>query len=259
MRIAVLGTGHMGAWFIGELSKNHTVAVFDIDSSKMEAIAVESVRKLDNLSLLKEFRPQMLLNAVSLKSTMDAFRKAVPYLEPGCLLVDIATIKGELPAFYTDCGFPYVSVHPMFGPRFADWAHLKEENAVIISQSHDEGKRFFREFFSTFGLTLFQFSFQEHDRLMGITLTLPFSASIVFSACVTGGTVPGTTYKRHKAIARKLMEEDDYLLAEVLFNSVSMGQLERITSSLEFLKHVIRDRDYEEAGRFFNRLRENLE
>ncbi|MCP4214590.1 MAG: prephenate dehydrogenase [bacterium] len=259
MRIAVIGTGHMGMWFIRELAKSHPVAVFDTDSQKMEAVSGDSIVKLELLSELETFRPQMVVNAVSLKNTVEAFQVLLPYLGGECMLVDIATIKGSIPDFYEICGRPFVSVHPMFGPRFTDLHSLKGENAVIISESHEDGKEFFREFFRDFGLTLFEYTFAQHDRLMGRTLTLPFASSIVFSACVTGGTVPGTTYKRHKEIARKLMEEDDYLLAEVLFNAVSLEQVEKITSSLEFSKHVIRDRDHEEAGRFFKRLRKNLE
>jgi hypothetical protein len=34
--------------------------------------------------------------------------------------------------------------------------------------------------------------------------------------------------------------------------------VENIVHRLEFLKHVIRAKDYEEAQKFFNKLRENL-
>jgi prephenate dehydrogenase len=146
----------------------------------------------------------------------------------------------------------------MFGPRFADLQQLSDENAVIISESDERGKAFFREFFAAFNLDVFEYSFSRHDQLMGVSLTLPFSASIAFAACAADETVPGTTYAGHKEVARKLFQEDDYLLAEVLFNPTSLKQLERITHALEFLKHVIRAKDYEEAETFFNKLRKNL-
>ena len=93
---------------------------------------------------------------------------------------------------------------------------------------------------------------------MSYSLTLPFASSIVFSACVTTHTVPGTTFSSHKQIAQRLLREDDYLLAGVLFNPHSIKQLEIICSRLEFLKHIIKARDYEEAQKFFNKLRKNL-
>jgi len=94
---------------------------------------------------------------------------------------------------------------------------------------------------------------------MSYSLTLPFASSITFAACLTTKVVPGTTFAHHKEIARKVLEEDDFLLAEVLFNPHSIRQLEKICSKLEFLKHIIKARDYEEAEKFLARLRKNLE
>jgi prephenate dehydrogenase len=71
-------------------------------------------------------------------------------------------------------------------------------------------------------------------------------------------TVPGTTFKKHMNIAKGLLSEDDYLLADILFNKYSLKELDKVTSKLEFLKHVIKGRDYEEAVRFFNSLRNNV-
>ena len=58
-------------------------------------------------------------------------------------------------------------------------------------------------------------------------------------------------------IARGLLSEDDFLLGEIIFGPHSLEQLEKVTNRLEFLKHVIKGRDYEEARAFFAKLREN--
>jgi prephenate dehydrogenase len=70
--------------------------------------------------------------------------------------------------------------------------------------------------------------------------------------------VPGTTFKKHLEIAKGLLSEDDYLLCEMLFNSYSLPQLEKVTDRLGSLKHVIRGKDIEEAKKFFDSLRKNL-
>ena len=70
--------------------------------------------------------------------------------------------------------------------------------------------------------------------------------------------VPRSTFKKHHEIAKGLFSEDDTLLAEILFNPYSLSQLEEVTNKLDFLKHVIRQRDFDEAGKFFNRLRKNI-
>jgi prephenate dehydrogenase len=81
---------------------------------------------------------------------------------------------------------------------------------------------------------------------------------MVFAACMDNTTVPGTTFKKHLEISRGLMSEDDFLLSEILFNKYSLPELEKVTSRLDFLKHVIRARDLEEAAKFFDRLRNNI-
>jgi len=257
MRIVVIGTGHMGSWFVRELSKEHEVAVYDIDKEKMKGI--KNVRHLENLSEIPSFKPEFLINAVSLKNTIKAFEAVTKYLPPHCIISDIASIKCELPEYYRKCDFRYASIHPMFGPRFANFEKLKKENVIILKESDESAKHFFRGLFEKHGLNIFEYSFDEHDRLMAYSLTLPFSSSIVFSACVTTKTVPGTTFAKHREIAQKLLEEDDYLLAEVLFNPYSLKQIENVISRLEFLKDVIRTKNYEKAIKFFDKLRENLQ
>ena len=80
-----------------------------------------------------------------------------------------------------------------------------------------------------------------------ITLTLPFASSLVFAANMYSSTVQGTTFKKHHNIAQGILSEDDTLLAEIHFNPYSLPQLEIVTHKLEFLKHVIRQQDLDEA------------
>jgi len=256
MKIAVLGAGKMGAWLARELARDNPVAVYDLDPAK--APRDEGVVWMPSIPGLAEFRPQMLVNAVSLPQTRVAFEAVLPWLDPECLLADVASIKGDLPAFYAGCGHRFVSVHPMFGPTFADLGSLREENAVIIEGSDPSGAGFFHSFFTRLGLRLFAFSFDEHDRMMAYSLSVPFVASLVFAAGLDATTVPGTTFGRHLKIARGLLDEDDHLLAEILFNPFTQPQLEKVTGCLEYFKHVIAGRDYEEAAKLFARLRRNV-
>jgi len=257
MKIAVLGAGHMGAWFIREFSKNHEVAVYDIDKEKAEQLKCAGV--LANLSGLRSFRPQLLLNAVTLKHTVAVFEESAPYLPEDCLISDIASIKGSIPAYYNRHPFPFVSLHPMFGPHFADLNRLRNENAIIISESGAEGKAFFTRFFKSYHLRLVEHTFARHDELMAESLALPFSTSIAFAASLAADTVPGTTYVRQKSMAGKVLQEDDSLLCEVLFNPAARQVLDRLTESCQALKKLIENRDYTAAGNLFSQLRNKLD
>ena len=62
----------------------------------------------------------------------------------------------------------YVSTHPMFGPTFGNIKELSGQNAIIISESDAEGKEFFKDFYRSLQLKIFEYSFVEHDQVIAI-------------------------------------------------------------------------------------------
>ena len=70
--------------------------------------------------------------------------------------------------------------------------------------------------------------------------------------------VPGTTFKKHLAIARGLLSEDDYLLTEILFNPNTNGQLQKIIDKLTYLKSIVERRDSAEMKQFLDGVRERV-
>ena len=146
----------------------------------------------------------------------------------------------------------------MFGPTFADMGALKGESVIIMKESHPQGAAFVRGFFKRLKVTIYEYSLAEHDKMMAYSLTLPFISSMTFASCVDKSAVPGTTFAKHMKIAKGLLSEDDSLLAEVLFNSYSVPELDRVTAMMEYLKHIIRDRDHEVLSSFLERLRKNI-
>lgn len=256
MKIAIVGIGRMGSWLARSLEGEYDLTIFDIEEARL--IPFKKAVHLEDLRGLEDFSPHLFINAVSLQNTIDVFREASPHLSPDCVLCDLASIKGDIPRYYQEAGRRFVSIHPMFGPNFADLDCLKQENAVIISESDPAGAAFFREFFERFRLKIFTCSFADHDRMMAYSLTMPFVSSMVFAANVDSHAVPGTTFKKHLEVARSVLSEDDQLLAEVLFNPNSLNQVEKVARKLDFLAHVIRARDYEEAAKVFRGLRMNI-
>lgn len=256
MKVVVLGFGNMGSWLAKELAKGSEVAVYDIDKEKTKDYSYGKV--LSSPKEIKEFEPELLINAVSLQNTLKAFESVIEFLPKGCIICDLTSVKNGLEKFYKDSGFRFVSIHPMFGPTFANVELLQDENTVIIKESDEDGKKFFREVFGRIGLNIYEYTFEEHDQMMAYSLTLPFAATMVFAACVNSKTVPGTTFRKHMKIAKGLLSEENDLLSEILFNPSSLKQIEKVTARLEFLKHVIKGKDSEEARKFFNKLRENI-
>jgi len=256
VRIALLGCGKMGSWLATLLSNEHEVAVFDSHPERIPKI--KNVSSLKSLQDIKTFFPEMLLNAVSLQNTVPAFESALPFLPKECLICDVASVKQGLEEYYAKSGFRFCSVHPMFGPTFANLGMLEGENAVIIIESDKKGMDFFRKIFTKLELNIYDYSFKEHDQMMAYSLTTPFVSSLVFTACLDRTIVPGSTFGKHLKIARGLLSEDDSLLAEILFNESSVPQINKINSKLEHLKHIIMAKDQDEIKLFLDKLRSNV-
>ena len=138
MKICIVGVGKMGSWLANELTKEHEVSVYDQDISKCRKL--QGVKILNEPDQITNIAPQLLINCVSLQNTVTSFHAILPHLPKDCMLCDVASVKTDLPAFYRDAGYRFVSLHPMFGPTFATLTDLRHENAVIIRDSNDEGK-----------------------------------------------------------------------------------------------------------------------
>lgn len=256
MKILILGAGKMGSFFCDVLSFSHDVAVYDPNPEKLRFVF--NTQRFTSVEEIKEFAPELVINAATVKYTLSAFENVLPYIPANAIISDIASVKTGLPEFYANCGHPYVSTHPMFGPTFASLSNLSNENAVIISEGNHLGKVFFRDLYNSLHLHIVEYSFKEHDELIAYSLSIPFASTLVFGSVMKHQDAPGTTFKRHMAIAHGLMSEDDYLLSEILFNPNTSAQLERIQQQLKELQDIIEHRDSDAMTKYLQKVRENL-
>jgi prephenate dehydrogenase len=256
MKILVVGAGKMGSWLIESLCLDYEVAAFDTDLTRLRYFF--NTMKLLTYEEIREFDPDIVINAVNLETTIPVFREILPYIRKDCLLADITSIKNGLQKFYPETGHRFVSTHPMFGPTFANIRDLSGQSAIIIRESDEEGKAFFRNFFESFNLHIFEYSFLEHDQTIAYSLSIPFASTMIFAACMKKQEAPGTTFKKHHEIARGLLSEDDFLLSEIMFNPFTLEQLEKISAQLDHLREIIREKDSHKMREFLNRLRKNI-
>ena len=253
MKILILGAGKMGSFFADLLSFDHEVAVLEKDPKRMRFI-YNAVR-MQLPEEISGFAPDIVINCVTLNYTIEAFQMTLPYLKPNCILSDVASVKNNLQAFYTTCGFPYVSTHPMFGPTFANLSNLAQENTIIISEGDHLGKIFFKDLYTNLKLNIFEYTFEEHDKTVAYSLGIPFASTLVFTATMEHQDAPGTTFKRHMNIARGLLSEDDFLLTEILFNPLTPSQIGRIQKKLSVLQAIITEKDTVKMRAFLNDVR----
>ena len=257
MKILILGAGKMGSFFTDLLSFDHEVAVLEKDPKRMRFIY--NAIRMNSPEEIADFAPELVINCVSLNYTIEAFKAVLPFLQPYCIISDIASVKTGLKEFYQTCGFPYVSTHPMCGPTFANLANLSKENTIIISESDHLGKVFFRDVYSMLKLNICEYTFEEHDKVVAYSLGIPFASTLVFASVMEHQDAPGTTFKRHMKIAHGLLSEDDYLLTEILFNPRTPNQLERIQEQLSILQDIIKKKDSAAMKEYLTKVRKNIE
>lgn len=256
MKILILGAGKMGSFFCDVLSFKHEVAIYDPDPQRLRFTF--NAMRFSSLEEVDEFRPQLVINAATVKYTIEAFRMVLPHIPADCIISDIASVKTGLPEFYAACNHPFVSTHPMFGPTFASLSNLSSENAIIISESDHLGKVFFKDLYNELHLNIFEYTFEEHDETIAFSLSIPFASTLVFASVMRHQDAPGTTFKRHMAIARGLMSEDDFLLQEILFNPHTPEQLNNIQKQLSRLQEIVSNRDAGAMKEYLDRVRENI-
>ena len=246
----------MGSFFVDLLSFEHETAVYDVDPHRLRFMY--NTQRFTSLDEIRDFAPELVINAVSLNYTIDVFRQVTPYLPKDCILSDIASVKTNLKDYYDSCGFRYVSTHPMFGPTFANLGSLSNENAIIINEGDYMGRVLFRDIYSRLGLHICEYSFQEHDEIVAYSLSIPFVSTFVFAAVMKHQDAPGTTFKRHMAIAKGVLSEDRTLLREILFNPHTTGQVSKIRQELKDLIEIIDAKDKDALNRYIDRIENHI-
>lgn len=257
MKILILGAGKMGSFFTDVLSFDHECAVYEVDPKKMRFLY--NTQRFTSLDEVDEFKPELVINAVTLKYTIEVFRQLIPHLPKDCIISDISSVKTGFKEFYESTGMRYVSTHPMFGPTFANLGALSTENAIVINEGDYMGRIFFIDLYRRLGLNVHEYTFDEHDEAMAYSLSVPFVSTFVFSAVMKHQDSPGTTFKRHLAIAKGVLSEDDTLLREILFNPKTKSHVEHIRAELKELIEIIDKRDEESLNNYLTKIRKNIQ
>jgi len=256
MKILILGAGKMGSFFVDLLSFDHETAVYEVDVKKLRFMY--NTQRFTSLQEIEAFKPELVINAVTLNHTIEVFETVTPFLPKDCIISDIASVKTNLKEYYEKCGFRYVSTHPMFGPTFANLGQLSNENAIIVNEGDYMGRIFFKDIYLKLGLNVCEYTFTQHDEVVAYSLSIPFISTFVFSAVMKHQEAPGTTFKRHLAIAKGVLSEDRNLLREILFNPRTPEQMNKIQDELKELTSIITRKDEAALERYITKISKNL-
>ena len=144
-------------------------------------------------------------------------------------------------------------------PRSPTWATCKPKTPSSSRSRTTWAKSSSRTFYGSLKLNVCEYTFEGHDEVVAYSLSVPFASTLVFASIMKHQDAPGTTFKKHMAIARGLLSEDDYLLTEILFNPKTPAQIDNIVATLTRLSKIIDKKDSGEMKRFLDAVRKNLE
>ena len=133
-----------------------------------------------------------------------------------------------------------------------------DRSASLVKGTDYMGMIFYRDLFSSLKLNVREYTFNGHDEVVAYSLSIPFASTLVFGSIMKHQEVPGTTFKKHLAIAHGLLSEDDYLLTEILFNPNTNGQLQGIIDKLNELKGIVEHKDSAAMKEFLDGVRERV-
>ena len=71
----------MGSFFTDVLSFKHETAVYDVNPQKLRFMY--NCYRFTKLEEIEEFRPELVINAATVKYTLDAFNQVLPALPKG--------------------------------------------------------------------------------------------------------------------------------------------------------------------------------
>ena len=91
MKILILGAGKMGSFFVDLLSFDHETAVYDVDPKRLRFMY--NTQRFTTLEEIEAFQPELVINAVTLKYTLDVFRQVSSHVTKDCIIRDIASVK----------------------------------------------------------------------------------------------------------------------------------------------------------------------
>ena len=107
-------------------------------------------------------------------------------------------------------------------------------------------------------MNIYEYTFKEHDETVAYSLSIPFVSTFVFAAVMKHQDAPGTTFKRHMRIAKGVLNEDDFLLQEILFNPYTNGQVDQIREELSELSDIIKNKDAKRMKQYLTKIRNHV-
>ena len=122
----------MGSFFTDLLSFQHETAVYDIDPKRLRF--VYNTCRFTSLEEIREFQPELVINAATVKYTIEAFNQVLPVLPKDCILTMLMLTGQEMRATISMTPEPTLvrwDVVPQMDGMSMDWDNSKTEEEIF--------------------------------------------------------------------------------------------------------------------------------
>lgn len=237
-KVAVIGVGKMGSWFVNYFaSRNFTVSVYDAKRTGL-AFASSNVAVVNSLEKCVS-DAELALICVPVRLTPEAVKECAKFMKESATLAEISSVKNKtFPALAKISNrVQPLCLHPMFGPG----ATVKNDLKVLLIPVRNEQRELEKahKFFEGTRLIVIP-SAKDHDDAIGIVLGLTYFCNLALADFISSennkmlGKVAGTTFRLQSLIAESVMIDEPNLISVLISDNPSARKYTR-----QFLKKAV--------------------
>jgi prephenate dehydrogenase len=254
MKVAVIGgSGEFGRIFARLFKEEgHVVIITGRDTRKGERVARELgvAFTSDNVKAAKE--SDVVLISVYIENTLDVIKEVAPHVRPGCLLMDVTSVKREPCAAmekFAGKDVEIMGTHPMFGPRVTSMEGL---TFILTPVRVKKWEKFIMDLLEKRGARVFVTTPEEHDRMMSIVQGLTHFAYISAASTLRelGVDVEKTrnfaspVYELMLDLIARIVGQSPQLYASIQMHNPLVGEVhEKFIEEARKLSDVVKNKD----------------
>jgi prephenate dehydrogenase len=180
MRIAIIGgTGNFGRIFAKLFKEEgHDVVITGRNIPKGEKVADEIGVEFTNDNCKAAREADIVVISVYIENTVEVIKEVAPHVRPGCLLMDLTSVKVEpceAMVKYADPEVEIIGTHPMFGPRITS---LEGQTFILTPIRTKKWESFLLDFLERQKAKVYITTPEEHDQIMSVVQGLTHFAYI---------------------------------------------------------------------------------
>jgi prephenate dehydrogenase len=227
------------------LKRNHTLSLYDTDSSKSSNVADKLGCKSSNSIKELAETSDILIICTPLENTPKVIQETIKQVTD-ITLIEIASLKKKtIPALKkTPKNIQTASIHPMFGPDTID---LRDKTIITIPVKDQRvEKRITKTLFPEANHIVLDMDI--HDRYMSLILALPYFINIVFLKSLPIDDIgiiknlAGPTFRTQYALAECILSEDpDFVKSLIEDNVYVRDNINEFVYEFKYLRRLLKN------------------